>query len=486
MQSKEPPKAASVGRQTQPGVQPAADKDPGNPFDLSSYFAQELETSGRMKPVVWSMGDPVFRRASVDRKVEYKDDFPALATAQAAATRLGLDYVAVVSGRLKEGMLHGAVTLYRGSRKVWEKEDSVGAVVSGTFDVEGSVTSICRTWSQLLGESVLKGQPVAPVHPVPDESPGQVVATPPVEPPRPVVDNRALLVEAGELMRQGKMSEAVGLLRDAVDTAPMDVERRTVFATLLLRAGQPEMAAQEARRASALLPDSVALRAMAARAWLAAGQPDEAQEDLKQAIARNPEDPETRSLLAEIALKEGKPSAAAEHLQHALQRGATPLLRFQMAVAQTGLGNLETVQTELREAGTPKDEVELRGRYEFAIPLLDGWAKTESGNLVSLFQRALVRRTDPAVAEQVVRNKKQLDAFVALAQALPVPAPHQSSHDRRLVALRLMVQCVGDLAAYLGSGNEDLISEGRISLGEAIRSLNSAIESYRKERTGEG
>jgi tetratricopeptide (TPR) repeat protein len=225
---------------------------------------------------------------------------------------------------------------------------------------------------------------------------------------------------------------------------------------------------------------------MAARAWLAAGQPEEAQEDLKQAIARDPDDPETRSLLAEIALKEGKPATAAEHLKHALDKGATPSLRFQMAVAQTGLGNLEAVQAELREAGDPKDEVELRGRYDFAIPLLDGWAKTESGNLVALFQRALVRRTDPAVAEQVVRNKKQLDAFVALAQALPVPARHQSSHDRRLVALRLMVQCVGDLAAFLSSGSEDLISEGRISLGEAIRSLNSAMEEYRKERTGEG
>ncbi len=487
IQTKESPRAAA-GLATVPikppkGVKPPeASKETGAPFDISSYFAGELETSGRMRPTVWSMGDPAFRAHATAGRVAFKDEFPKLEDAQAAAGRLKLDYVAVVGGRLKEGALHGSLTIYRGGRKVFEKEDSLTASIGGRFDIEGAAQSICRTWSGVLADGLLKGVPTAPVNPTPDQTPGQVVPPPPVAPLPKTVDNATLLAQASDFLKRGALPEAMALLRDAVDAEPLDVQRRTLFATLLMRSGHAELAAQEARRAASLLQESVGLRALAARAWIAAGKPDEAQADLNEAVARDPENPDVRGLLAEIALRDGKAAVALEHLDQALKKAPSPDLHFKRAVALTYLGNSESVAESLALAGKAPDESELRTRFEFAADNLDRWSKVESGNLVSLFQRALVRRKEPAVADQVVRMRRSLDAYLALGSGLAVPAIYRASQERRLVALRLLVQCGGDLTTFLGNGDEDLLQDARINLGEAIRNLTAARDAFLAER----
>ncbi|MEQ1934608.1 MAG: tetratricopeptide repeat protein, partial [Fimbriimonadaceae bacterium] len=137
---------------------------------------------------------------------------------------------------------------------------------------------------------------------------------PPVAPPKAEkVDNTELMSQVMKLMGKGDKAGAITLLRDAVDVAPLDLERRRALVNVLLAAGYYQEAAGQARRAATILPDVVPLSLLAARAWLAAGFVEQAEVDLKEAVSREPDGAETRTLLGEVCLRRGQhPEAIAQ------------------------------------------------------------------------------------------------------------------------------------------------------------------------------
>jgi len=456
----------------------------GFPFDLSVYLAGELEATGRMRPIVWSNTDPIFRLAVEDGLIKNPAEFPTLKEVQAFAAKLKLPYIAFVAAERQADMLVGYLQLAKRDKVVFENRQQIGAQIGNQFDNEGSARSVCRTWIELLAQGELKGLGIATKAVTPDPSPGALTRTDPlpVTPPKRVVDNAQLLKEASDLVKRGAIAECVILLRDAVDAEPLDAQRRTVFVTMLLRAGQADLAGLEARRAIGLLPDNVSLRALAARAWLAAGKADEAQVDLNEAIARDPDNAETRLLLAETSMTSGNFKAAKGHLDKVLEKAPTSDAYFKRALVATLEGNATDAAQFLSKVEPNGSVMDLASRYELAMTMVDGAAKLESGNAVSLFQRAMVKRADPATGEALADLTAKFEAFLTLTEKLTAPVVNQPSHERRLLALKLMRQCLGDVAAFLKSGDEDVLTDARINLGEASRSLTLAKEMFAEER----
>jgi tetratricopeptide (TPR) repeat protein len=460
------------------------EKEEGLPFDLSVYFAGELEGTGRMRPILWSNTDPVFRLSIEDGILKNPAEFPSLKEVQAFANKLKLSYVAFVGAERRGDVIVGYLQLAKKDKVVFENRQEMGAQVNGAFDTEGSARSVCRTWIEILAQGELKAYGIAPKTVTPDPSPGALTRPDPlpVPPPKPVVDNAQLLKAASDLVKRGAVAEAVILLRDAVDAEPLDAQRRTVFVTMLLRSGQAELAGLEARRATELLPDNVSLRALAARAWLAAKKPEEAQIDLNEAIARDPNNPETRLLLAETSMASGNFKAAKEHLDKVIEKAPSADAYFKRAVIATLEGNAAEASANLAKVDSDANGLELSTRYDLAVDFIDSAAKLETGNAVSLFQRALVKRTDPGTSESLSQITAKFDAYLNLVEKTPAPVIYVNSHERRLLALKLMKQCLGDVTAFLKSGDEDILTDARITLGEATRSLNLAREALAEER----
>lgn len=495
---------------------------------IGNVMASELEKEGIMASVVWSQTDPIFRSAVESGMIKDANKVPDLARARQVADKLKLEYIIFIRAYQFGNNVMGRVILYKGTKQIW-KDPQEGTqyidkdqklIPKVTKDKNGretktypkpevtklddrpmsvmgpnglllddSALSLVRTWVALIKSEPFKGQGTSPRISTPDAAQGQQPKVPSevIVPPVGKVDNKQLLADLDAMIKSGQSIPAILMLRDAVDAEPQDVDRRTALVRTLLLVGQAELAAIEARRAAELLPDKVELRAMAARAWMQAGREDEAMADLNEAVARDPNSRETRLLLAEVNLSKGRPQQAIEHLDAVLKEKPTADTWYKRALCNALLGKKEEVTSDLANAkalGLGGTTQESASRYGLAMDLVEKSMIQIGGDIRTLMQRAQVKRTDPEVAQGADKQKAVVAAWAAFLSGCEVPTLHRSSHDRRLLASNLLSQTLGDLGNFIASNDEDVLSEARINLGEAIKQNNLAASSYKTEVGG--
>ncbi len=499
--------------------------DPNVP--VANVLAEFIETEGLYAPVVWSYTDPIFRAAVSDGHIKAAENVPTLAQATEVAKKLRLDNIIYVRTYVKGNAVLGRIQLYRGNRLTWKDPEKVTEMPDPSFtptpirgvdkngnptvtipkapmvkmedrpmtvsgpqglNREDSASSLVRTWVELMKGGPLKGQPTQPKILTPEALPGTNTHVPEVVPKvKAKVDNKQLLSDLDAMVRSGQSIPAVLILRDAVDAEPQDVERRVALVRTLLLVGQPELAAKEARRAAQLIPDKIELRAMAARAWMQAGREDEAMADLNEAVARDPNSSETRYLLAEVNLSKLRPTQALEHLDALLKEKPTGDAWFKHALGETLLGRKEKAAADLvkaKEIGLPAGSQDVAVRYDATLDILDKSVMQLGMDLRNLYNLAQVKRTDSEVKELHRSYSALVDAWTAFLSANPAPNLHRSSHDRRILALNLLSQSLGELGNYLTTNDEGVFADSRINMGEALKQFTAAQTSYRNEIGG--
>lgn len=516
--------------------------DPNIP--IGNMLAQSLQDDGRVQPVVWSMTDPMFRDAVGKGEINPGQQDPTLEEAQAAASREGWEYVLVIRAVTEGDQVTGQAHLYRGRGEVWSDpppidkdqlallrkqlkqkhlskeafdkaiadQSSIHLQVLASSTNEDDVRraedntakSIAHTWSVAMTLGPLKA--LVPTHPqdTPAAAQGQGPQhqgpavqlptappsggnTPPVNPANPqnpkIPDNKTLKASLKKLLDAHQTSAGIALLRDAVDVSPLDAERRLLLISLLLDSGSAEIAATTARQAAAILPDKVSFRVLAARAWLQAGRADEAQIDLNEAVAREPDSAETRLLLGQIAMAKGDLPAALDHLSAGIAKNpGDPELYFERALGEAVAGNGATSAADLAKANelglAPEGAMT---RYREAVREIDGSMKRDSASLTALLQSAELHRKDPSLRVQLEKTATITAARVAFLDALNPPSDHKKSHGQRVLALKLLVECLGNVRSYLESGDADAISDARLNLGEALNGITASRTQFEVE-----
>jgi tetratricopeptide (TPR) repeat protein len=480
-------------------------------------------------PVVWSFTDPIFRAAVNDGIVRNAENVPSLEQATEAAKKLRLDYVVFVRSYQYGNNILGRVQLFKASKLVWkdpekgmeivdpnQKLDPVDGIdkdgkptkvypkprliktedramsIMGPngLNSEDSAVSLVRTWVEYIKVGPFKGQAFQPKIMTPEPLPGTkpsptaIAIVPKV---KQAVDNKQLLADLDAMVRGGQSISAILMLRDAVDAEPQNVERRIALVRTLLLVGQPELAAREARRAAHLLPERTELRAIAARAWMQAGREDEAMADLNEAVARDPNSVETRLLLGEVSLSKLQAKAALDHLDAVLKDKPTADSWFKRAICQTLLGKKDDATADLaksKDLGLPAGSQDVAVRYDFTLDVLDKSLLQMGNDLRALFSEAQVKRSDAGVKESFLANQALVGSWSGFLTNSSPPALHRSSHDRRLLALNLLVQSINDLGQYLTTNDEGLFTDARINMGEALKQFAAAQASYRNEMGG--
>lgn len=448
---------------------------------LGDLIASEMDSRGKVTPIVWSITDPTFRAAAMEGRLGSSGSNPNLAQAFEGAQALGCEYVLVFSAWQIGSKIDGHATLYRSTKKIWQDKRAVDAQRITENDLDNARRSLARSWSMVLDSGEFHSLKASPKVHVPEPTPGQtprVIEEPPTLAPK-VEDNSKLLAEIKKLRAANQNGEATSMLRDAIDAMPFDAELRIGLVEHLMAIGQPEMAGAEARRASQVLPDHARLRSLAAQAWIKAGKGDNAMRDLNEALLRNPGDAATRTALAELALEDMNPVAAIEHLR-SITPGKAGGVSLQLGLALALLGEGDDLEALLAKF-TPEmtlAEAQLAGR------VLGKSAEKCAFDLRSLMQRALVNRGEPAVSEQLGSIVKLLSSRKRICSWLNPPVEHRNSHSRLLLAHSLLTQGVAGLRDFLNGGNEDTLADARIDLGEALKALATARESLADETAG--
>jgi tetratricopeptide (TPR) repeat protein len=118
---------------------------------------------------------------------------------------------------------------------------------------------------------------------------------------------------AAELLRAGRMDEAIGLLREAVRQSPSDVAAVAELATALATANRPDLALPAWEQVVALAPATAAGHTGRGRALQALARPDEAVAAFKRALALAPTAHDARFGLAMAGFNAGDLDTAEGH-----------------------------------------------------------------------------------------------------------------------------------------------------------------------------
>ena len=497
-----------------------ADGDPND--NLIQFIAQEFDDDGRVLPIAWGISDPYFRAAVDDKILVNPPDKPDLEEAQRTASKLKADYLLVVTVRQSDLSLFAVATLYRRGKEIWRdpdrnaidlqaaneknreiaekiarkrKEhapDEPQAVPEGREikitltgrDNDNELRSLARTWVTFLSDGALKSLPARPKVQIQHIDPGQKPPITADPPPVHKVDNKQLLADATKLLSAKHYPEAISMLRDAVDTEPMDVERRRALVLALLEGGDPLVAAQEARRAAAILPDQAELHGLAARAFMKAGKPDEALAELNESVAHDPNSIETRMLIGELDLGSAKYADAGSQFDFVISKAAFPDAFFDRAVVKCLSADQDGAGQDLASAnqhGLASDPASVANRYALVSSAFDSVFKEFGPRLRSDLQRVRVRPNDAEVTTDIQDAAKKVSAYIAFLEPLAAPPAHKASHERQLLALKLLAQSLSDMEDYQKAQSEETLSDATISLGEGLKNLTQAKTDYEKE-----
>jgi tetratricopeptide (TPR) repeat protein len=455
---------------------PIKDKDDPN-IDISKPIWQEYDQNGRLTPIVYSPSDPTLKSAVASGKLADPPIAPSDKQLFAVARKLGVDYVLVVQSQRVGKIVDASLKLFKDQRQIWTDEDNLAVTLQDIIDPQSTALSIAHTFVLRMNATPLKGFADHPKAQNPQLQPGQTPVVAPIS-AKPIqkTNNEELKVEVDSLIKANHSSEAILKLRDAVDQAPLDLERRLLLINEL-QVDQPLAAASEARRAAIVMPEKVELRVLAARAWIRAGKPNEAQEDLNEAVARDPNGASTRLLLAELSLGHLEPSKALGHLDEAIKQQDTSQARFLRAICRSMLGGIDGMNIDLKQVDKlePTRTPDVVGsRYAQATDILDHAFTQDVNDLRSLIPKIVVKPKDSGLRDQLEQMLRLLQSRTTFLTLIEIPSNLKLPHDQRILAHKLLAQSIIGVQSYSNNSDEDTLAEARINLGEALKQLKIA------------
>lgn len=150
---------------------------------------------------------------------------------------------------------------------------------------------------------------------------------------------------------QGKRSEALKTLGEAIGQAPADVDARALRAFLLVESNRPEDVAQAISDCTTSLktrPQDASLHFLLGRAYLLKGEPESAKAQFVEAAGKNPGYLEPRLTLAQLGREKADYRTALRYSEEALRLDPrNPRARLLHAAALAGSGDLLGGRREL-------------------------------------------------------------------------------------------------------------------------------------------
>lgn len=354
-----------------------------------------------------------------------------------------------------------AITVWELGKRapVWESEGFQQlATGAGRADADAALQTLGRTIAMRLDGELWASLPrVAEQVRTPAQSP----ARPREEPPPPDEPQR---IE--QLLREGKLHEALLPLRTLVNAEPENAERRLQLIRLYRRIGMPDAARDELQRARQLFPDSEPLTLEWIELLRAAGDYADAATRLQAALEQQPHSKPLRLALVDTCLARGDVDAAARALQPlaAHDDSETALRRYLLNGAANTLEDAPTTPLALADAHAHLWlQIATRLLADFASELLD--------------LRRLALSPNPKPNELRQRSERAVLTALRIGQWLERVQPENGS--RRAVAHarfagQMLAQAAQHMARFVLSRNPEEEERASLLRVEAMRELEQA------------
>ena len=463
-------------------------------IDVINPLANELDKIGQVMPVTYSMTDPFIREAVNDGKIGEVAKDASLEQHFQVARSLRLPYVIWLEPTVGEAdpRLKGSkkgfrttITLYRDKKKIWTDEFGLEVSVGKTDSTLTTADALASAFAEKLSTGPFKTLIARPKNTTPDAGKGQAPIVPENRDDDPELsDFAAIMQRVNELIRLNRLNAAEMLLRDSVDAAPKDANRRRELIQFLQTYGRTQEAVAVTLASGAALGDPT-LTPLAARILMESGKNKEAQTLLNDAVATNPNNAPIRILLAELRLLESQPDQALRHIEIAIKAESTAEALGTRALVRALLGGEDGVKIDLGEAVKASPSI-FETHYSRWAKIWDQAMVVEGPDLRSLFQKAVLNRKADEVIDLIEDQERLAKASIAFWGENPANARYEKSHANRLLAMNLLIQAMGELRVYTQKGDEDSLNEARIDFGEMLKALSAAQLKFTKESKDAG
>lgn|GEM_PF-4053589 len=471
-----------------------------------------------MIPIAWSLSDPIFRSAVQSGKLNLLGSTVPLKNAFSAAKYLRCEYVLVVETKLNQGQLLSKSQLYDHEHLIWVDPEAVDAPapkmagtnlnrikltkeqrqqieneraadrkrmnqyqstvgyrstaleLNGSANEEGTSASLARTLVTVLDSGPFRAMAVNLVTPDPGAAPGPVSLIE-SSPEIPVAQDKATFqANLADAEKSAHPDIILTVLRDGVDSAPFDVDRRILLVKNLIFQNEISVAAAEAKSACDLSPKSVKLHLLKGETDLRLGQANDAASEAQIALTLEPQNNEALILQARSLLGQGKLNEAITIFSSASQASSTGNNLAYLAVCQAISGDDKNAQVTWATAVAKKESVS----YPDLVAMVDDSSLAASARLRDLFTAAITKNPQVDVKSETNKIQAVETAEFNLVSLFSPDQEYQKSNDSRVLALTLLIQTASELALYNSSRSDEDLSAGRISLGESIHQLKTA------------
>lgn len=468
---------------------------------LDTYVAAALDEFGQVDPLVWSMGDPRFRRIAQDKEFPLDWENPAQSHIVPVAKAVDAEYVLVVWSMRNEAVVRPVATLYKASsfRKIWtygdwerrlapffsgeakplneaetsafkgaygqEIREFAGVQVGDRVDWDSTSRSIAQTWAFLLRQEPFKGWPEHPKAKLPDADPG---ATVPLPTGVKIPDGGLEQVE--RLLAEGRTDLAIVQLRDLIDQHPFDEGYRWRLVQILDRQGFFVETAQEAVRGAVISKNPVPFYTVAAKNWLRAGHLDSARDSLNHILARNGGTRETQAMMGQLHLRTGDYNQAVQWYSLAIRSGPTPDMVYERACAYALAGQTDRCRDDLASLVDLSPET-IEISYAMTVQVCEGILEAIGVRQSDRIPLLRIRPNDKELVSLAAKDlelAKSLSAFIDLT---PVAPRFAISHQKRRLAHKLMQQSSSEIFDFATKREQGLATEATMSLREALALL---------------
>ncbi|MER3412839.1 MAG: hypothetical protein C4341_01100 [Armatimonadota bacterium] len=451
-----------------------SDADPNLIVDVA--LANALREVGKVKPVAWSLDDPIIAEARRTGRLRDLPKNPNPGEVMRVADVVNARYVVIVSVTHVGGSLDGAIDLYRDGRKIWSDTANTAIARNGEIDKESTIVSVAQTWA-----SKMNIEPFRDLVGTPDE----ITPGPPLVRTHPTQDAPSGAFELGmAALEAGQLVEAVVLLRDAVDSQPFDPVRRKALVEALRLAGHPYLAAEQGERAAELIPNDAELISAAAAAWLGGGQIERAYNLVQRILRRDEQNAPALCVLADLHVARLEFSEALKAFDKALAvrpDGETYFRRSQVHALNEDFNAAARDMNRAAEVGLSQKLPDRLRRYRQLAAVLDQVFESLALRTRNALREARATPDEPSLGNRTLLLVNSVRAFQTYLDQIDVPDPHRRSHNERALAVNLLLQSVLGIQRYVQDRSAETAADADLLQVEAMREHAVANQLFGKE-----
>ncbi|MEN3000908.1 MAG: tetratricopeptide repeat protein [Armatimonadota bacterium] len=249
-------------------------------LDITPHLTRYLKELRKLEVIAYDPKHPTVQRFAYEKKLERNAlERPDTALLLQIGRAFGATYVLVVRcARPQESLLleYQAELWQPGQRAPLWQHSGNQRVLTRDSGIDASLQSLARTLAVRLNEEVWSNLPTLPETPLSPPSPSR-------EKPSPSSGDKVNTgeIDLNKLLSEGRLSEALPLLRAAVNQNSLDATLRIQLIELYQQLGLNEAALEECERALRLMPQNERLVQLWARLMQAQGRVAEAIQTLQ-------------------------------------------------------------------------------------------------------------------------------------------------------------------------------------------------------------